>query len=91
MSSLNGLVSYQNLLALQASPNYYVALIETYNSTTQERSYSWTETRYLSFWDMSTWDQSLSKNVSSDVRQAPMMYYWSGSSWIKLIDDTVAM
>lgn len=88
---LQGFVSYSNLLSLQASPTWYVALIETYNTTTYIRSYAWTAPRYLSFWDMNTWDASLNQTISSSVRQAPMMYYWNGTSWVQLTDDTADM
>jgi hypothetical protein len=81
----------QGLGSLDPTPkSYYIALIESYDDRTHQRSYAWTNYQYLGFWEMNSWSFTLSKAFGT-VRQAPIIYSWNGQSWVQVVDDTVAM
>lgn len=71
--------------------SYYIALIETYNENTHIRQYAWSNYRYIDFWDANSWSFTFQKSLGNSVRQAAIMYQWTGTGWAKVIDDTTTM
>lgn len=71
--------------------SYYIALVETYDENTRSRHYGWSDYRYLSFWDANSWSFTFQKSLPNSVRQAAIMYQWTGTGWAKVIDDTTFM
>lgn len=71
--------------------SYYIALVETYDPNTHARHYSWSDYRYLSFWDANSWSFTFQKSLPNSTRQAAIMYQWTGTGWAKVIDDTGTM